>query len=106
AKLVDVGGNFRVVDRFERRDDLVSQPRHLVGWKTRIGARALDRFDGRRVTLPLAGIVRVHAKKSCAFIRACARLSTSARVLYRANDARQVAVVPNRASNGMVQWVP
>src|ERR1700756_1398796 len=47
-----------------------------------------------------------HANKSRAFIRACARWSTSSRVLYIANEARQVAVTLNRSKSGITQWVP
>jgi hypothetical protein len=39
-------------------------------------------------------------------IKAVARLSTSALVLYIAKDARQVAETPKRANSGMVQCVP
>ena len=50
---------------------------------------------------PLYGF---QAKKSCALMRASARASTSAFVLYIPNDARHVAVTPSRSINGCAQW--
>ena len=35
TKLVEIGGNFRIVDRLERADDFVAHARHLVGWNGR-----------------------------------------------------------------------
>ena len=53
AELVDVGRDFRVVDRLQRRDDVVGQPRQFVGgngrgrkrsvWRRRVGGRGLGR---------------------------------------------------------------
>src|ERR1700751_3101036 len=47
-----------------------------------------------------------HANKSRALISASARWSTSSRLLYIANEARQVAVTLNRSKSGITQWVP
>src|SRR5579871_6023923 len=46
------------------------------------------------------------AKKLCALCKASASRSTSSKVLYMPKEARQVAVVPKRASSGCAQWVP
>src|ERR1700761_1972725 len=47
-----------------------------------------------------------HENNSRALISACARWSTSSRVLYIPNEARQVAVTLNRSKSGITQWVP
>src|SRR5580704_6121418 len=47
-----------------------------------------------------------HENSSRALISACARWSTSSRVLYIPNEARHVAVTLNRSKSGITQWVP
>jgi putative tryptophan/tyrosine transport system substrate-binding protein len=87
ADLVDVGGNFGIVDGLERADDLVGQPREFgLRQRRRLpGVRAGRkrgpglRVSGRGCRLDL-GFVR-HAKNPCALIKACARPSTSSHVL-------------------------
>ena len=54
----------------------------------------------------LAHAYAAHAKKSCALISASASASTSALVLYMANEARHVAVTPSRSISGCAQWWP
>ena len=54
----------------------------------------------------LASSMIVHPKNFRAFSSASARTSTSARVLYMPNDARQVEVTPKRFNSGCAQWVP
>ena len=98
-------GNFGVENGLQRADDLVGQTRHFLG---RDGGRLFRGGRGGvgRVGLASSVLRRRHVKKSCAFTSACARQSISSRVLYIANEARQVAVTPNRANSGMTQWVP
>src|ERR1051326_6154983 len=104
-ELVNVGRNFRIVDRLDRGNDVIGQPRHLI--RRNVGRPlACVHSDGRSAfRRGLVGVVN-HVKKSRAFNSACASTSTSSRVLYMANEARQVAVTPNRANSGMTQWVP
>src|SRR5690606_22365035 len=106
AELVDIGGNLRIVDGFQRRHDVVRKPRQLI-----LRDRRLDRRDirpaaetaGRRI----ACVFHRHPPKNVrARSSASARASTSANVLYMANEARQVEVTPNRLSSGCAQCVP
>src|SRR5262249_38180700 len=103
SELVDVGRDFRVIDGLERRDDIVGQLAEVVG-------RARRRRDfevGTNARLGSYGLrVFTHANTLCALIKAFARTSTSSRVLYMPNEARQVAVRPYRASSGITQCVP
>src|SRR5215208_3725617 len=95
--LVDVGGDFWVVNRLEGRDDAVGQARLLI-FRQRRGF--FGRFGGRKRRRAVFYVV-THAKKTWAFVKAVARVSTSALVLYIAKEARQVAETPKRASSGM-----
>src|SRR6185436_19118775 len=76
---------------------------HLAGLAL-FGSEA-DRRDARhRIGLGFCGVR--HENISCALISACARWSTSSRVLYIPNEARHVAVTLNRSKSGITQWVP
>ncbi len=85
AELVDVGRNLGIVDGLDRGHDLVGETRHVRGCRAigpaarrrRRGLGSVRRRGGRR---SVPGIVS-HVKKSCAFLNATARLSTSSRVL-------------------------
>ena len=83
----------------ERGDDVVRQACQLV----RRNGRGVRRIVGGGRGL---GHGIGHPNILRAEIRASARTSTSARVLYMAKEARQVAVTPKRCSSGWVQWVP
>src|SRR5262249_12804040 len=96
AELVDVGRDFRVEHGLQAGDDLARQPLGLLRRQRRMGLHRVS-FDFGRVT---------HANRSRAFSSACARWSTSSRVLYMPNEARQVAVTLNRSKSGITQWVP
>src|SRR5690606_13237574 len=103
AQFVDVGRDFRIVDRLQRADDIVGKPRQLFG-RNRRG----------RSSLPVAlhpGLRHVfvhhhHPKNVRAFSSASTSASTSALVLYMANEARHVEVTPNLFSSGWAQCVP
>ena len=56
--------------------------------------------------IPAFAAMTPHAKNSRALISASASASTSALVLYIANDARHVAVTPSRSISGWAQWWP
>src|SRR5690606_37687647 len=96
SDLVNIGRDLGIVHRLERGDDLGAEPFGFFRRQRRRG-----RGDRRLVGLGFA-----HANKSCALIRASASVSTSASVLYIANDARHVAVSLNRSKSGITQWVP
>src|SRR5581483_12110559 len=96
AELIDVGRNLRIEHRLQRRDDLRGQPLGLLR-RQRGGSFHVAGFDFGGVT---------HANNSRALISACANWSTSSRVLYIPNEARQVAVTLNRSKSGITQWVP
>src|SRR5882724_6080469 len=96
AKLVDVGRDFRVEYRLQGSNDLGAQA---------LGLFRRQRRDGFHIGGFDFGCVG-HENKSRALISACARWSTSSRVLYIPNDARHVAVTLNRSKSGITQWVP
>src|SRR5262249_24356802 len=84
-ELVDIGGNFRIVDGLERGDDVVGKPRQLA-LRQRRGRGGFGAGRGRSVggwACRRGELVRFvgHAKNPCALIKACASSSTSARVL-------------------------
>src|SRR6185437_6228553 len=96
AEFIDVGGDFRVEHGLQRRDDLRAQPLGLFRRQ-------------RRMRLHVGGLdfsYVTHANNSPALISALTRWSTSSRVLYMPNEARQVAVTLNRSKSGITQWVP
>src|SRR5579863_2965075 len=103
AEFIEIGRYFRVVDRLERNDDFIGQARHLVVRRSRRWRRS---FRCGGCTFGFGFRIVGHAKKSCALSKACANTSTSSRVLYIANEARQLAVSPNRLSSAITQWVP
>jgi hypothetical protein len=72
AELVDVGRDFRIEHRLQRGDDFGSQPLGLLGRQRRLGFH-VGGFDFGCIT---------HENNSRALISACARWSTSSRVLY------------------------
>src|SRR5262249_2312559 len=96
AEFVDVGRNFRIEHRLQRRDDFGGQPLGLLR-RQRRGCLHVDGFDFGGLT---------HANNSRALISACTRWSTSSRVLYIPTEERQVAVTLNRSKSGITQWVP
>src|SRR5262249_19178619 len=95
-ELVDVGRNFRIEHGLQRRDDLRRQPLGLLRRQRRM------RFGNCGLDFGRIG----HANNSRALISACARCSTSSRVLYIPNEAPQVAVTLNRSKSRITQWVP
>src|SRR5215475_9967935 len=86
-ELIDVSRDFRIEHGLQRRHDLGGQPLGLLRRQRRMGL-GVDGLRFGRIT---------HANKSCALISACTRWSTSSRVLYIPNEARQVAVTLNRS---------
>src|SRR4029078_8133262 len=104
-QLIDVGGDFRIVNGFQRRNDVIGQLVKLVRRKRR---RAGDRRGLRRFfrSWLILGRIVGHAKNSRAFTSEAARVSTSSLVLYIENEARHVAVNPKRASRGITHCVP
>src|SRR5271169_1270187 len=109
AEFVDIGRNFRIEHRLQRRDDFAGQPLGLLRRQRRMGFHILDFkiLDFKILDFKILGFRGVgHANSSRAFISACARWSTSSFVLYIANEARQVAVTLNRSKSGITQWVP
>src|SRR4029077_7981365 len=95
TQFVDVSRNFRVINRLERGNDIVSELVELIRGHCR---RADDGGIFRRLLGGRRGFgfgrVVGHAKNSCALTREAASVSTSSLVLYMPNDARQVAVRP------------
>src|SRR5882757_156613 len=96
AKLVDIGRNFRIEHGLQRGHDFTAEPLGLLRRQRRIGLHVAG-FDFGSVG---------HENNSRALISACARWSTSSRVLYIPNEARHVAVTLNRSKSGITQWVP
>jgi hypothetical protein len=115
-QLVDVGGNLGVVHGLQGRDDVGGELLQLLRRDRRAGRRRrthrllyLGVHGQLHSLLPLPACgerVGIHPKKSRALISASASASTSALVLYMANDARQVAVTPRRSISGWAQWWP
>src|SRR5580658_10177754 len=107
AELVDVGRNFRIIDSLDRTDDVVGQPSHFLGRNVGRPLRSICRRCRHRFSFDVFGFDFIaHEKKPCALIKACTRQSISSRVLYIANEARQVADTPKRDNSGITQWVP
>src|SRR5882757_2818888 len=96
TKLIDVSRNFRIEHGLQRGDDFAAEPLGLLRRQRRIGLHVAG-FD-------FGGVA--HENNSRALISACARWSTSSRVLYIPNEARHVAVTLNRSKSGITQWVP
>src|ERR1700694_3859674 len=111
AELVDVGRNFRVEHGFQRRHDFAAQPLGFLRRQRRMGFHIAG-FDLKLLYFRILGFrilgfnSVVHENNSRALISAWARWSTSSRVLYIPNEARQVAVTLNRSKSGITQWVP
>src|SRR5690606_14621313 len=108
TQFVDVGGDFRIVDRFQRRNYVVGQARQLIGGNGGRNAGTVGLLF-RRLGALLHSCVfhhRRHPKNLRAFSSASARASTSARLLYMAKDALQVEVTPKRFNSGWAQCVP
>src|SRR5437868_13576401 len=96
AEFIDIGRNFRIEHGLQRGHDVAAQPLGLLRRQRRMLFHVAC-FDFGRVG---------HANNSRALISACARWSTSSRVLYIPNEARHVAVTLNRSKSGITQWVP
>src|SRR5690606_30490775 len=108
AQLVDIDRNFRIVDRFQRADEIGGDALDLglgqsggqilrhprIGGSGGILVAILAHGD-----LPQAKNLRARSMPSTS-------ASTSSLPLYRAKEARQVEVTPNRSSRGWAQWVP
>src|SRR5690606_13680158 len=117
SKFVDVHGDLGIVDRLEGGHHVVGETvefllrdgaglgtrqRRPAFRRLRLVARAsrhVQYVSLRHGTLP-------HPKNVAALRSASASRSTSSRVLYMPNDARQVAVTPNLAISGSQHWVP
>src|SRR3954454_8625190 len=96
TEFVNVGRDFRIEHTLQRSDDLAAETLGLLRRQRRDGFHiGFGSFDGIG-----------HANKSRALMSACARWSTSSRVLYMPNEARHVAVTLNRSRSGITQWVP
>jgi hypothetical protein len=108
AEFVDVGGDFRIVDRLQRRDDVVGQPRQFVGreWPRPKPYPCAATSISRRCSRLDSVIHDPHPKNLRAFSSASAKASTSALVLYMPNDALHVEVTPKRFNSGWAQCVP
>src|SRR4029077_21083425 len=86
----------RIEHRLQRRHDFAAEPVGFLRRQRRVGLHVAGfGFDGLG-----------HENSSRALISACARWSTSSRVLYMPNEARHVAVTLNRSKSGITQWVP
>src|SRR4030081_2846815 len=101
AEFIDVSRNFGIEHRLQRRHDFTAKPFGLIRRQRRMRFHVAG-FDFGTLCFDGVG----HENNSRALISACARWSTSSRVLYIPNEARQVAVTLNRSKSGITQWVP
>ena len=92
AELVDVDRDLRVEDGLQLLDQ-------LVGERVELSLRQGAGDRGMGCVIHQANRVRV-------LWRASTNESASSRVLYRANEARALAVPPKRRISGSAQWVP
>src|SRR6202020_787176 len=111
TEFVNIGRNFRVEYGFQRGHDVAAQPLSFLRRQRRLGFH-VGSFRFQLLGIQVLGFQVLgfdsvgHANNSRALISACARWSTSSRVLYIPNEARHVAVTLNRSKSGITQWVP